>query len=362
MLLLARSGYDVAALEQLLDHEAGLTGLAGTADMATIESRAAAGDEQAQLAIQLYCYRVRKYVGAYATVMGGIDAIVFTGGIGEHSAVVRHRIAQRLEFLGAPLDEDANRLARVDLAQPVAEISVAGARCRILVVATDEERAVARDTLGVLNPAHGLNTTSPTPVAVSARHVHLTQESVETLFGAGHQLTVLRAISQPGQFASNECLTVVGPRGRIEHVRVLGPVRTADQVEVSRSDEFLLGLDAPVRESGDLANSAGCRLEGPAGAVTLKQGVICALRHIHMSPTDAINFGVDDGDCVDVRVTGGPRELTFSDVKIRVSDRFVLEMHVDTDEGNAAGLGAVPGSVLEPVVHTAFLAARRKPA
>ncbi len=140
---------------------------------------------------------------------------------------------------------------------------------------------------------------------------------------------------------------------------MLGPVRSADQVEISRSDEFALGLDAPVRESGDLAHSAGCRLEGPNGAITLAQGVICALRHIHMSPADAEDFRVVDGDTVEVRVTGGDRELTFDDVCIRVAERFKLEMHVDTDEGNAAGLGAPPGCELAPVVQTARLTGRR---
>ena len=316
---------------------------------------AAAGDAAAQLAIQLYAYRLRKYVGAYASVMGGIDALVFTGGVGEHSAVVRHRVAQRLEFLGAPLDEDRNRLAQVDLANPVAEISAPGARCRILVVATDEERAVARDTLLTLGPPAGLNTRRAIPVAVSARHVHLTQASVEALFGAGHQLEPLRPLSQPGQYAARELVTIVGPRGRIEHVRVLGPVRAADQVEIARSDEFVLGLDAPIRESGDLANSAACRLEGPAGAITLRQGVICALRHIHMSPRDAAEFGVANGATVDVRLSGGARELTFSDVRVRVHENFALEMHVDTDEGNAAGLVVPPGAELAPVVPVARL-------
>ena len=359
LLRLAAAGYDAAALDHLLNHEAGLHGLAGTADMALIEQRAAGGDGEAQLALQLYCYRVRKYVGAYATVMGGMDALVFTGGIGEHSAVVRHRVAQRLEFLGAPIDEDANREAHVDERHPVAEISARGARCRILVVATDEERALARGTFALLQTDAAADGGRPIPVAVSARHVHLTQATVEALFGAGHRLTPQRPISQPGQYAAVEYVSVVGPRGRIEKVRVLGPTRAADQVEISRSDEFVLGLDAPVRESGDLAHTPGCRLEGPMGSVALSQGVICALRHIHMSPADAGEFRVADGDTVDVQVSGGERELTFGDVRIRVSDRFALEMHLDTDEGNAAGLCAPPDSVLEPVAHTARLVSKR---
>ncbi len=358
LLRLLEDGVELAALDRLLNREAGLLGLAGTADMAQIEVRAAAGDRDAQLAIQLYSYRVRKYVGAYAAALGGVDAIVFTGGVGEHSAVVRHRIANRLAFLGAVLDEDLNREAGVDAGRPVAEISAPAARCRLLVVATDEEAALAAAARELLADTRPQGPPRTIPVAVSARHVHLTQASVERLFGAGYQLTVHRPISQPGQFASNELVSVVGPRGRIDHVRVLGPVRLADQVEISRTDEFALGLDAPVRESGDLANTPGCRLEGPAGAITLASGVICALRHIHMSPADAAGFGVRDGETVDVAIEGGERSLAFGGVKVRVSERFVLEMHLDTDEGNAAGLGSVPGSVLEPVVHTARLVGR----
>lgn len=358
LLSLLEDGVEPKALDDLLNREAGLVGLAGTADMASIEVRAASGDRDAQLAIQLYGYRVRKYVGAYAAALGGVDAIVFTGGVGEHSAVVRHRVANRLAFLGAVLDEDRNRDAAVTTNSPVAEISATGSRCRLLVVATDEEAALAAAARGLLASAGPRRLPRTIPVAVSARHVHLTQASVEQLFGPGHQLAVYRPISQPGQFASTDTVTVVGPRGRIEHVRVLGPVRASDQVEISRTDEFALGLDAPVRESGDLAQTPGCRLEGPAGSVTLQSGVICALRHIHMSPADAAEFGVHDGEVVDVAIEGGARELAFGGVKVRVSERFVLEMHVDTDEGNAAGLGGVPGSVLEAVAPVARLVGR----
>ncbi len=356
--LLAASGYDAASLDHLLNYEAGLKGLTGTADMARIESRAAAGEAAAQLALQLFAYRVRKYVGAYATALGGMDVLIFTAGIGEHSAGVRHRIAQRLEFLGASLDEDRNRQAAVDHEHPVFEISANGARCRILVVATDEERALAGDVHRLLKPVQAHRTLPKIAVAVSAHHVHLSQASLEILFGPGHQLTQLRPISQPGQYAAAECVRVVGPRGHLDHVRVLGPVRQADQVEISRSDEFILGIDAPVRESGDLAQSAGCRLEGPAGAIELTQGVICALRHIHMSPDDARLYGVKDGESVEVKIIGGARPLTFSEVKIRVSTQFVMEMHIDTDEANAAGIGDWGESPLVSLKCTAQLSRR----
>jgi acetate kinase len=176
------------------------------------------------------------------------------------------------------------------------------------------------------------------PIAVSARHVHLTVASVERLFGRGRRLTPDRPTSQPGQFAAAETVSLVGPAGHLRQVRVVGPERAADQVEISRTDERLLGVEAPVRESGDLARTPGVRIEGPVGHVDLDHGVICSLRHIHMRPVDADHFGVRDGDFVDVRVNDPPRTLTFGDVRIRVRPDFVLEMHVDTDEANAAGI------------------------
>lgn len=180
------------------------------------------------------------------------------------------------------------------------------------------------------------------PVAISARHVHLSQPTVERLFGAGHRLSPKAPLSQPGQYACLETVTLKGPRGRIEHVRVLGPVRSEDQVEISRTDEIALGIDAPVRLSGDLAATPGVVIEGPDGAVTLTSGVVCALRHIHMSPDDAEHFAVKDGEIVQVEAGSASRAVIFTDVVVRVSPQYRLEFHVDTDEGNAAGIE--PGS------------------
>jgi acetate kinase len=347
VLALLRSGRSVDEVDRLLNRESGLLGLTGTPDMREVEHRAADGDDACRVALAIYAHRVRKYVGAYAAVMGGVDAIVFTGGVGQNSAGVRHRIAQRLEFLGAALDEDANRDARVDHERRVVDISESYARCRLLVVATDEEQAIATDTRRLVAGGYDVATAPRIPIAISARHVHLTPSSVETLFGPGATLTPLKAISQPGQYAARETVTLVGPRGRIPNVRVLGPPRAADQVEISRTDEFALGIDAPVRESGDIENTPGIRIEGPAGAITLKSGVICALRHIHMRPPEAEVFGVTNGDRVDVRVDSDGRDLVFGDVLVRVRDDFVLEMHVDTDEGNAAGLNPGATGALE---------------
>ncbi len=175
------------------------------------------------------------------------------------------------------------------------------------------------------------------PISTSVRHVHLSAAHVAELFGPGHVLTVKSELSQPGQYACEETVTLVGPRGKLPKVRVLGPERAETQVEISRTDEFALGLDAPIRASGELDGTPGLRLEGPSGAVELTRGVIQAQRHIHMSPEDAVRFGVTDRDWVMVRV-GGERGIIFDDVLVRVSDRFRLDMHLDADEANAADL------------------------
>ncbi|MGI6065166.1 MAG: phosphate propanoyltransferase [Bacillota bacterium] len=174
-------------------------------------------------------------------------------------------------------------------------------------------------------------------VGISNRHVHLSQADLEILFGPKAELTRFKDLSQPDQFAAEQKVTLVGPKGVIEKVRVLGPVREATQVEISVSDCFKLGVRAPIRDSGDLAGSAGLTLVGPKGSVTLKEGAIIAARHIHMHPKDADYFQLKDGDRVNVRCTG-PRGVMFSEVLIRVSDKYSLEMHIDMDEANAASL------------------------
>ncbi len=337
MRVMRAEGWGPARMDEVLNKESGLAGLSGVGnDLRDIEQRAADGDDRCQLALHVFTHRLRKYIGAYAAIMGGVDAIVFTGGIGENSALVRHRTLQRLDFLGARLSEERNRTARVRVADPVTTIQDADSRVALLVVACDEQAEIARAARRIFLEQQKVCTPRTIPIAVSARHIHLTAEAVETLFGPGHTLTPIKPLSQPGQFACDEKLTVVGPRRSIEGVRVLGPVRPACQVEISRTDEFFLGLDAPVRDSGDVQNSAGCTLIGPAGELTLKDGVICARRHIHMTPEDAAAFGVVDRDVVEVAVDSDGRDLVFGDVLVRVSPKYALEMHLDTDEANAA--------------------------
>lgn len=185
------------------------------------------------------------------------------------------------------------------------------------------------------------------PVGVSNRHIHLCHEDVETLFGRGYTLTPLKDLSQPGQYACKETLTVIGPSLRpIEGVRVLGPERGRSQVEISCTDSYTLKVKPPVRESGKLDGSAPITIVGPKGVVTLKEGCIIANRHIHMSPQDGEHFGVKDGDTVTVDAVG-KRRTRFYDVQVRVHKDFRLEMHIDTDDANAVGLGN--GSVVTVV-------------
>ena len=185
-------------------------------------------------------------------------------------------------------------------------------------------------------------------VETSARHVHLSAEHIEVLFGKGATLTHKKDLSQPGQFACEERVKLVGPKKEIANVIILGPARPATQVEVSFTDARTLGVNAPVRESGDVAGSAGCKLVGPAGEVEIAEGVIVAKRHIHITPEDAAQFGVEDKEIVSVKIESADRTTIFGDVVCRVSPKFAAAMHIDTDEANAAcAFGEVYGEIIK---------------
>ena len=172
-------------------------------------------------------------------------------------------------------------------------------------------------------------------VEVSARHVHVSQEALEVLFGAGYQLTPKKELSQPGQYACEERVAVVGEKSSFPAVSILGPVRNSVQVELSATDARTIGVKAPVRESGDVKGSGGCKLVGPCGEIEIAEGVIVAKRHIHMTTADAEKFGLADKQVVSVKIDSPERSLVFGDVVVRVSDKFALAMHIDTDEANA---------------------------
>jgi acetate kinase len=328
-------------LSALINTESGLKGISGISnDIHEIEAQAADGHHRALLAHKAFCYQVRKNIGAYVAAMGGIDVLVFTGDIGETSATVRSLACQGLGYMGIKLDEEKNR--NLSAIGSHAVISTDDSPVTILVITNDDERLVAWEALRAIERNQLLleakaDEPPAIPVEISAHHVHLSQADVEALFGPGHQLTPMHELSQPGQYACEEKIHLVGPKGRIANVRVLGPTRKETQVEIAMTEQFKLGVQPPIRQSGDLAGTPGLTLEGPYGTSQIERGVICAQRHIHMSPEDALRFRVRDNYVVRVRVEG-ERELIFGDVVVRVNPAFRLAMHIDTDEGNAGYL------------------------
>ena len=185
-------------------------------------------------------------------------------------------------------------------------------------------------------------------VETSAHHVHVTQEDLEVLFGEGYELTVKKMLSQPGQFASNEKVTIKGLKKDIPNVSILGPVRKASQVEISMTETRTLGISAPVRESGDLEGTPGVTLVGPCGEVALEKGLIVAKRHVHLTPAEAEEYGLKNGEIVLLKIPSEGRALVFDDVVVRVSDKFAPAAHLDTDEANAAGIkGSIMGEIIK---------------
>lgn len=340
-------GLDPAQIEATLYRDSGLKALSGIgSDLREIEAHARQGNTGARMALQVHAYRVRKYIGAYAAAMGGCDAVAFTGGAGENSSALRRRILDGLEFLGLRLDEDRNESFGASGAE-VAELQASRSTVAVLVVRAREQWVIARETAVVLRrgersaPRQDL----PIPVAISAHYAHLTQAAVEALFGAGHSLRVLQPLSQPGFFAAEETVSVIGERGRLERVRVVGPCRMANQIEVSRTEATQLGIDAPLRLSSDLAGTPEVTLSGPAGTLRTT-GLIIARRYLHLTTADAERLGVaTDGETGIALDT--PRGTVLRHVALRIDDGAVLELHLDTDEANAAGLRGAGEGVLQ---------------
>ncbi|WP_173915403.1 phosphate propanoyltransferase [Halobacillus sp. Marseille-Q1614] len=183
-----------------------------------------------------------------------------------------------------------------------------------------------------------IHNTGEIPIGVSARHCHLNQPSLDILFGKGYELTKKKSLSQPGQFACEETVMIAGPRGSISNVRILGPLRSATQVEISQTDAFKIGAKPPIRQSGHIKSSSPVTIIGPKASLHLDEGLIIAQAHIHMAPKDAEHFNVQNGEVVEVAVESGPRPIKFSKTVIRVSEKYQLEMHIDTDEANAGSV------------------------
>ena len=328
-------------LETLINSQSGLKGISGiSSDIHEIEEAASEGHHRALLAHKAFCYQIRKNIGAYVAAMGGVDVLAFTGEVGETSPTVRSLACQGLSYMGIKLDEEKNR--KIGATRSHAIVSADDSRVKILVIANNDERLLAWETLRAIERSEIAlaikeQPEEPIPIEVSAHHVHLAQAEVDKLFGPGYQLTPEHELSQPGQFACKEKVNLIGPKGKITGVRVLGPTRKETQVEIAMTEQFKVGVQPPIRESGDLANTPAIVLEGPAGTAPIPRGVICAQRHIHMSPDDAMRFRLRDKYVVQVRVEGD-RELIFGDVVVRVNPNYRLAMHIDTDEGNAANI------------------------
>ena len=340
--LLKEKKLSIEEVEEILNRQSGLKGLSGiSSDFREIEEAANKGDSRAILTVHVFCYRIRKYIGAYIAAMGGADALVFTGGIGEGSAWVRGLTCQSLSYMGIQVDDILNKIASPGPDNAV-DISSENSRVKILAVSTDEGRMIARETIRTLKYQNVDNAIKSQkqkeiPIEVSAHHIHLSRKEVDVLFGQGYKLTIRSELSQPGQFACEETVALIGPKGRVERLRILGPVRDETQVEIAITEEFKLGIKVPIRPSGDLDGTPGITLEGPKGTSEVSYGVINALRHIHMTPEDALSLSIKDRDIVMVKVQG-ERTLVFGSVLVRVKLDFQLSMHIDTDEANAANI------------------------
>lgn len=357
--LMRHAGMTFEQIDKILNKDSGLKGLSGKSnDMREVLEAAEAGDMRCKMAVSIFCYRVKKYIGSYIAALGGLDALIFTGGIGENSPEIRARICQGLEVFGIVVSDEINRKT-VAMRGQIADISETDAKIRILVVPADEERMIARETIHSLGRSIPVNEmerfrSRAIPLSISAHHVHLCQEDFEIIFGAGRSLTPRSELSQPGQFAAAETVNLIGPKGRIEKVRILGPLRKESQVEIARTEQFRLGIDAPIRDSGDIEGTPGVTIEGDIGSVVLDNGVICAKRHIHMSPEEDLSMGLRDKDVVMIKVKG-VRELIFGDVLIRVNPNFRMDMHLDTDEANAAQISSGTVGYIESIQHRNYV-------
>ncbi len=337
-----KEGMSPDELDTMLNKESGVKGLSGlTNDFRELEDAAGAGNRMALMALHVYCYRIRKYIGAYLAAMGGVDVIVFAGGVGEYSPWVRGLACQGLGEIGISIDDIKSRAIKRG-EDKLVDISAEDSRAKILVIPTDEGRMIARETIRTLGyhskgeVIRNLEDRS-IPIRISIHHVHLSGEDAAALFGEGAELTYLRKHSQPNQFAAKETVDVEGPRGTLKNIHVYGPYRKQSQVEISHSDETALGIKAPIRRSGDIKGSPGVLLRGNAGEHKISCGVIRFHRHIHMTPGDALTFGLKNGDRVMVKIEG-ERALIFDNVLVRIDPDFELSMHIDIDEANAADI------------------------
>jgi acetate kinase len=332
---------NVEDMDKLLNRQSGLLGLSGVSnDMREISGAASHGDQQALKAIQVFCYRIKKYIGAYVAALDGLDVLIFTGGIGLGAAGVRARVCQGLDRLGIVLDVIKNR----SIAKPATpeEISDPSSKVKMLVIPTDEEKMIARETMRALRQnevaqiiALPENVQRQIPIFVDERHVHLCEKDVEILFGKCYTLAEAKKAPRSPRLIYKERISLVGPKGVVEDVKIYAPMKSESQVEIGRTEEFLLGIDAPIRIPGDIEGTPGITLEGPKGRVTLEKGVIDAQHRVQMDPEHALAFGLRDGDRV-IFALEGANAPVFGDVLIRVRPNLRLGMNLNADEAKAA--------------------------
>ncbi len=337
--LMREKGMAVDEVEHLLNEESGLKGISMlSGDIEEIRDAANSGNQQAFLAVEILAQRIKKYIGAYFALLGGIDVLVFTGQITERSAGIRGLAIQGLSPLGIVLDEVRNQSAEL-LPGAVMEISTLDSPVKVLVISSDGARVIAQEVIGALGYQEFKKVKGqprPIPIEILEPHVQLSAADAATLFGEDYRFTKDKDLRQHSEFICRENLKLVGPRRPLDGVPVMQPFTEQTEVVVTRTQQFQLGVTAPVRLPGDLAESAAVKIEGPVGNIELERGVICARRHIKMAPDDAIGFGVKDQDLVRVRVIGERREVVFGDVLVLVEPRCELTMYLDMDEANAA--------------------------
>jgi len=339
--LLEQTNLTQAEIKDRLLKESGLKAVAGIkTGFKDLAEAAELAHQRAVMAFKLFASEVKRLIGGAAAILGGLDAVVFTGDLAYEAAGLRSLICQGLDFLGLQFDDFANH--RTLPSEEVALLCPAHAKVKLLLVKLQRTLMLASTAFQFFktqkaNRVFTMQEPIPIPIEVSARHVHLSETDYKALFGPEAVLEIEKKLSQPGQFAAKQMVNLIGPKGVIERVRVLGPFRPQTQVEIAMTEQYKLGLEAPLRESGDLKASPGLTLEGPAGRIKIEEGVICPIRHIHLSTDEALRFGLKDRDIVRVRV-GGDREVIFGDVVVRVGPHYRQAMHLDTDEANACHL------------------------
>ena len=336
-------GLSLEEIDEVLNRQSGLLkGLSGiSSDLREIEAEANKGNERALPGHQcLLLPNTEIHRGLHRRYRRS-RCLVFTGGIGEGSAWVQGLACQGLSSMGIRVDTIQNKTVSPGPRRGGGYIgrALSGQSPGDPDRRRPDDRPGHYSALGYQEMTQVISKREDRkiPIEVSAHHVHLSKDVTDVLFGPGCDLTPRSDLSQPGQFACQETINLIGPKGRVERVRVLGPLREKSQVEISMTEEFKLGIKAPIRASGDLKGSPGTTLEGPNGVCRIPEGVICSFRHIHMSPEDALAFGLKDRDMVSVKVEG-ERTLVFGDVLVRVHPDFRLSMHIDTDEANAADI------------------------